>query len=135
MIMENKDFFKFIETLSQNEDFINCISSVSDEDIERQYDKELILRFFSLTNNTLLNSFSSVNDFISRNMENFLYNFDYNQNKTIFETVFKILNEADGEDVFKRLYSDGKFKRKILIPMFDIITLWTARNLSKATPE
>jgi hypothetical protein len=133
--MENKDFFKFIETLSQNEDFINCISSVSDEDIERQYDKELILRFFSLTNNTLLNSFSSVNDFISRNMENFLYNFDYNQNKTIFETVFKILNEADGEDVFKRLYSDGKFKRKILIPMFDIITLWTARNLSKATPE
>jgi len=133
--MENKGFFEFIETLSQNEDFINCISSVSDEDIERQYDKELILRFFSLTNNTLLNSFSSVNDFISRNMENFLYNFDYNQNKTVFETVFKILNEAYGEDVFKRLYSDGKFKRKILIPMFDIITLWTAKNLSKATPE
>ena len=135
MIMENKGFFEFIETLSQNEDFINCISYVSDEDIERQYDKELILRFFSLTNNTLLNSFSSVNDFISRNMENFLYNFDYNQNKTVFETVFKILNEAYGEDVFKRLYSDGKFKRKILIPMFDIITLWTAKNLSKATPE
>ena len=59
MIMENKSFFNFIETLSKNEDFINCISSVSDEDIERQYDRELILRFFSLTNNTL-NNFSSV---------------------------------------------------------------------------
>jgi hypothetical protein len=134
MIMENKDLFDFIEIISTNEDFVNCISSISDEDLEKQYDKELILRFFCLINNKL-SSFVSVNDFISGNMQGFLHNFDYNYNKTIFESVFKILNETFGEDIFKRLYSDGKFKRRILIPVFDIITLRTQRNLSKVTPE
>jgi len=134
MIMENKKLFDFIEEISKNEDFSNCISSISDEDLEKQYDKELILRFFCLVNNKL-NSFVSVNDFISGNMQDFLHDFYYDYNKNIFENVFKILNETFGENVFKRLYEDGKFKRRVLIPVFDIVTLRTQRNLSKATPE
>lgn len=137
MIMENKDFFEFIEELSKNEDFSNCIASIPQQDIDEQYDRELILRFFCLINNKV-DTFVSVDDFIFGNMQLFLQEFNYEANKHFFLSVFQTLNQVLWEDVFKRLYYDvkpPKFKRKVLIPAFDIITLRTKNNLWQITPD
>jgi hypothetical protein len=50
MIMENKQFYDFIEELSKFEDFKTCIDSITDSEMSGQYDKELIIRFFALRN-------------------------------------------------------------------------------------
>jgi hypothetical protein len=93
MIMENKDFFEFIEELSKNEDFSNCIASIPQQDIDEQYDRELILRFFCLINNKV-DTFVSVDDFIFGNMQLFLQEFNYEANKHFFLSVFQTLNQV-----------------------------------------
>ncbi len=127
MIMENKNFFEYIEDLAKIENFKNCISSLSDEDIDTQYDKELILRFLCLRNNKI-NKIYSVEEFITENMMLFLKTFDYENEKNVFIETFKLLNETLWEDVFKRYYSDWKFKRKMILPIYDILTLWVSKN-------
>jgi hypothetical protein len=71
-------------------------------------------------------------------MQLFLQEFNYEANKHFFLSVFQTLNQVLWEDVFKRLYYDvkpPKFKRKVLIPAFDIITLRTKNNLWQITPD
>jgi len=93
MIMENKVFFEYIEDLAKIECFKNCVSSLSDEDINTQYNKELILRFFCVRNNKI-NNIYSVEEFITENMFLFLKEFDYENEKNIFTKTFQLLNDT-----------------------------------------
>ena len=134
MIMENKVFFEYIEDLAKIECFKNCVSSLSDEDINTQYDKELILRFFCVRNNKI-NNIYSVEEFITKNMFLFLKEFDYENEKNIFTKTFQLLNDTLWEDVFKRHYSDWGFKRKMILPIYDIVTLRVSNNINQLNAD
>lgn len=135
MIMENKKFYDFISELSEYPEFLECLWSLSDNDIEEKYHYELILRFFALKNHVNWDKIDSVNEFIDDNMIRFLSNFDYENEKKIFIKTFYLLNKTLGEDIFKRCYFSEnkeekfKFKRKMLIPVFDILTLFVSKNI------
>ncbi len=105
MIMENKVFFEFIEKISENTDFQNTISSLSDKESTTQYDKELILRFFALRHAQKIIKITSVNKFIEESMFSFFENFEYLHEEKIFNNTFTFLNSVFGEDVFKRFYA------------------------------
>ena len=134
MIMENKVFFEYIEDLAKIECFKNCVSSLSDEDINTQYDKELILRFFCVRNNKI-NNIYSVEEFITENMFLFLKEFDYENEKNIFTKTFQLLNDTLWEDVFKRYYSNWRFKRKMILPIYDIVTLRVSNNINQLNAD
>lgn len=135
MIMENKKFYDFISELSEYPTFLECLWSLSDNDLEEKYHYELILRFFALKNHINWDRIESVSDFIDDNMIRFLSNFDYENEKSIFAKTFELLNKTLWEDVFKRCYFSEddkekfKFKRKMLIPVFDILTLFVSKNI------
>ncbi len=46
----DEKFIDFIQKLSKNPNFKNCIGYVQDYQLERQFDDELVLRFFTLKN-------------------------------------------------------------------------------------
>ncbi|MDD3303158.1 MAG: DUF262 domain-containing protein [Candidatus Gracilibacteria bacterium] len=131
MIMENRGFYIFIEDLSKDENFQNTIDSLSEKDSSSQYDKELILRFFALRYYISGDKITSVSKFIEDKMYNFLVEFDYKKETEIFYSTFYVLNKTLGNDIFKRYYKDEKkFKRKIIIPFYDILTLFVSNNLN-----
>ena len=130
--MENKSFYDFIESISNNLDFKETIASLNDNETETQYDKELILRFFALRYYVHWEKIVSVWKFIENKMMFFMENFDYENEKEIFNKTFSLLKETYWEDVFKRYYvEDTRFKRKMLIPVFDILCLWVSNNFLK----
>lgn len=136
MIMENKSFYDFIESISNNLDFKETIASLNDNETETQYDKELILRFFALRHYLDWEKIVSVWKFIENKMMIFMEKFDYEEEKEIFIKTFSLLKETYWEDVFKRYYSeDSRFKRKMLMPIFDILCLWVSNNFLKLNKD
>ncbi len=131
MIMENKQFYDFIEELSKFEDFKTCIDSITDSEMSGQYDKELIIRFFALRNYKKWDTISSVESFLEWSYRDFMWERDIDRlkaEKEVFYDTFKKLKETQGENIFKRIYDDWKAKRKMLLPMFDILSLRVSRN-------
>lgn len=130
MIMENRDFYIFIENLSKDLNFQNTINSLTDKDTSMQYDKELILRFFALRHYNIWDKISSVTKFLEDKMYDFLKSFDYKKEEDIFKKTFGIINLTFWEDSFKRFYKEeNKFKRKVNLPFFDILTLYVSNHL------
>jgi len=114
-------FNDFIISLAENdENFIECTTAISVEQRYGSYDKELALRFFSLKN--WRPKFKhDVSDFLTEYMEavsdpdNSLQ-FDYDQEKQIFEKTFYILNKTLGDLSF----SPANKARNSLIRAFGI---------------
>lgn len=131
MIMENKDFYKFINDLAKNEDFQTTISSIGEKETLFQYDKELILRFFALRAFKDGDIITSVSKYMEDKMYLFLENFNYSEEKDIFEKTFSIINNTFWEDSFKKYYKEDQiFKRKVILPFYDILTLFVSNNLN-----
>lgn len=110
-LLDNK-FNNFLIELSNNADFRNCINHLPDEKRKQKYDQELVLRFFTFKNNSGEYK-HDVGDFMTSYMEkisdpnNNSYIFKYDEERTIFEKTFKILNSTLGEDAFARSNERG----------------------------
>ena len=85
-------FNDFIKSLSQDENFKNCVH-ISDNQENDGTREELVLRFFAYLYD--LESFEhSVKDFLNGYMSKADKGFNYSENDKLFREVFKILNEA-----------------------------------------
>ena len=112
----SEEFIDFIQDLSKNNDFRSCIDCVQDNLIERQFDDELVLRFFTLKNAPLshykasASSSDSLAYFMTKYAEDVANKevvFDYEKEKTIFEKVFFILNKTLGKSAFLQSEKDS----------------------------
>lgn len=127
------EFNDFIINLADNnENFKTCISTISDEQVNQSYDKELVLRFFAFSN--WQKRFKhDVADFLTEYMEAVSDPenseiFDYKNQATIFNKTFEILCITLNDQAFSR-WSNNKLVRGFGIYQFEAFTLGIQKKL------
>jgi hypothetical protein len=98
------EFIDFINEMTKNEDYVNCMDIVTDNQKKKMFLEECALKFFALKNN-LENYTIGMGDFLTKYMEEQTDQkndgtFDYSEEKNIFEITFKILNVISGDESF-----------------------------------
>jgi hypothetical protein len=127
LIMRDPSFFDWMDKLRRDENFQNCIS-ISDRRYDEGYDAELVTRFLVLlnTSETALKGLKDIDTFLSRQIFSFIDNdsFKRRTQERTFRNTFKILNDAAGDDSFRRY---DKAKKKFLGPFsvsaFEVVTV------------
>lgn len=121
----NSEVNDFIISMSENNDFINCISNLSTEDNEKKKNEELVLRFFTLKNN-LDSYFAPFDEYLTHFMESVASNeieFDYLSEKEIFEKTFLVLNKIMGKNIFSTKLKTGTIQKNFVLYYFDGLSL------------
>lgn len=129
----NQEINNFIIDLSKNNNFQNTISNISEEQINMKKDEELVLRFFTLKND-LENYIYPFDEYLTRYMENVAtskYQFNYQNEKEIFEKTFEILNKIYGNDIFATKLNSGKYQSNFVLYLFDGIILGIQKYLDR----
>lgn len=133
-------FNDFLISLSTVDDFKVCTSHLPEEKKMQKYDQELVLRFFAFKNNRA-NYKHDVGPFMTEYMEkisdpdNTEHEFNYVEEKGIFEKTFKILNTTLGEDAFARANEKGTLVESLSPYHFEAFTLGIQCVLSQINLE
>ena len=110
LVMIDKDFFTWLKELADNPAFQNCIS-VSERATNERYDMELVLRFlvYRYTDSSEISRSTELNELLTNRLIEFSEKniFDRTQEKEIFVKTFELLNEALGDNTFRK-YSQEK---------------------------
>lgn len=128
------EFNNFLIECSQHTSFKKCISMVSKEKIEQKYDQELVLRFFAIKN--LQERYvHDVGSYLTECMEYFSTgpdNFDYQNERAIFQSTFDILSKTLGDEAFSPATPTKKgLSSKFAIYHYEAMTLCIASHLDK----
>ena len=132
MIMTNREFYVFLDSLSKNKDFNECIT-ITDRKEDEQFKLELILRLLIAVKMNLddTSNYNDLKELIDRETIKLIENFqmqDYESVKDKFNRTFKLLNELLGEDSFKK-YTDEKHKGPFLVAAFQGIASGVYLNI------
>lgn len=133
LLMLNKNLYQLIRSLANYESFRNCIA-LSDKFYEEQYDMELVLLFmllFDKYEENIKNLRGNISVFLTDEMREMAINqeFNYSHIEEAFKKTFDFLNEASGDDSFKRYNSNrDKFFGGFLLPAYEIIALGIGYN-------
>ncbi|ACL18708.1 protein of unknown function DUF262 [Desulfitobacterium hafniense DCB-2] len=136
----NDDFNKFIMQMSNNPDFQQCISNISDDKKEQKYDQELVLRYFAYKNYRA-KYVHDVGDFITEYMEDVSdpqkteVMFNYEDEKLNFEKTFKLLNRVLGEYVFSGTNDKGNLINRFLTYHYEAFSIGIQPYLEKIDVE
>jgi len=128
----NPKINEFIIEMSKNKDFKITISKVINKEIEKKFNEELVLRFFTLKNN-LDNFLHPFNEYLTNYMEDVADNklpFNYDKEKEIFGKTFLILNNILGKDIFSTL-QNGRYRDKFVLYYYDALILGIQKYLTK----
>jgi len=104
-------FNDFLKDIVENEAFQECMAQLTDEKKEQMYLEEYALRFFALKNNR--DGYSKeIVDFLTDYMEGVSdaerdLEFDYDDERTIFEQTFGLLRGALGSGAFSGFNDKG----------------------------
>lgn len=134
LIMADKSFFAWIDELSKYEAFQNCVS-LSDNDIDQQYDKELVLRFFIFKNveSTTLGEQKNIAEFIDKKSIQFTNRSLFNRDNEaqIFRKTFDLLNNTLADRSFKKYnHERQRFEGKFLVTTFEATSIGVASNIA-----
>ncbi|WP_284642994.1 DUF262 domain-containing protein [Paenibacillus silviterrae] len=117
-------YCEFIIFCSTFASFQTCVSSVSEEKLQKRYDQELVLRFFALKNKR--DSFRhDVEGFLTDYMREVSENklpFEYDEEQKIFEKTFNLLKEIDGDTIFCSRKGD-KIMNRFIISMYEAFVI------------
>lgn len=143
MIMTNRDFYVFLDGLSKNTDFNECIT-ITDRKEDEQFKLELILRLLISLNINLeeTNKYYDLKELLDRETINMIDMIQKNEYVTIenkFNRTFKLLNKVLGEDSFKK-YTEDRHKGAFLVAAYqgiasgiyyniDNVELWSDEKL------
>lgn len=121
MIMTNRDFYMFLNKLSQNTDFNECIP-ITDRKEDEQFKLELILRLLISTNMNLAETYKyyDLKDLLDRetiSMIDTIQKSEYAAIEDKFNRTFKLLNKTLGEDSFKK-YTEDRHKGAFLVAAY-----------------
>jgi hypothetical protein len=137
LLMENPNFYKWIEKIAKYDSFENTVTNViSDNQKEQQYNKELLIRFLIFKNTEIenLKKIRQFTDFINDESIKLAQNedFDYDKEEKEFKFLFDKLNNALGENVFRRYNKEKeKFEGAFTVYMYEILALGLAPYLEK----
>ena len=134
LLMTNREFYEWIQNLSHDENFKSSII-LSQDQIDKQYDLELIVRFIvysSVDWKTISsNSFSDIGEFLNDEIIKCAKNpdFDYTYYTEKFKNTFHIINNALGQESFKKFYSsENRHKGAFSIALYESISTGIAFN-------
>lgn len=128
LLMLNKDLYELMDSLANYESFKSCIA-LSDRLYEEQYHMELVLRFillFDKDEQSLKQLGGDVSVFLTDEMREMALNTELNLShiKKAFKKTFDILNEALGDDSFKRYKPEqDRFLGGFLLSAYEVIAL------------
>lgn len=128
LLMLNKDLYQLMRSLADRESFKNCIA-LSDRLYEEQYDMELVLRFillFDRSEDNLQQLGGDVSEFLTTRMREMALqpDLDYSHIEQAFDVTFNLLNEAMGDNSFKRYRGqDEKFLGGFLLSAYEVVAL------------
>lgn len=141
LVMINKDFYKWLSKLSQDENYKATIP-LTEKAFEEQYDVELALRFFVYKSISAsdINTTKDIGKLLTDKMIEFAESNEFNLEVegNHFKDAFLLLNNAFGEDVFRKWEPiKEKFSGPFSIAAFEVIASGLAKNihLYHNTPE
>lgn len=135
-------FNEFMIQCSKSEEFKNCIATVSEAQIEKRFDQELVLRFFAMKN--WRNSFvHEIGSFLTEYLEAISDTpsriaFDIHEEKKVFHKTFQILNAALGNDSFYMVVkrsTGGQSKYPFSVLHYEAFTLGLQPHLDRLDPN
>lgn len=132
-VMINKNFFSSLKEMASIHNFKIC-TNLPDYLFEKQYDMELLMRFFALrhADTNEIRKHDKFSDFLTQKMMNLakIHPFDLEKEKNIFEKTFQCLSGSLGKDSFKRYeHSQKKFSGSFSSAAFDVIAIGIASNI------
>jgi len=139
LLMLNKNLYNLMRSLADRESFKSCIA-LSDRLYEEQYDMELVLRFilfFDRDDASIQTLGGDVSEFLTARMREMAIkeNLDSHHIEKAFDVTFHMLNEAMGEDSFKRYKSeDDKFIGGFLLSAYEVVALGIGYNYQNQIP-
>lgn len=134
----DENFIDFIQSLKNNSDFKECISFVMDEQINEQFDDELVLRFFTLKNANLSKSRGTLADYMTQYSEDIADKvevFDFEREKECFEKTFKLLNTILPKGAIFVHFSERGFQKQFLAFHYEAFSIGVSRFLDKVSPD
>lgn len=140
LLMQNRNAYFFLKELSSNFDFINTLP-ISDKQTEECYNQELALRFFIHRHNSenIRKEHTDVGPYINAEMINIFREgttFDYEKEKAIFESTFRIANLALEDDAFKKYnHSKNKYEGAISLPVYEAMSLALSKQIELGVNE
>lgn len=135
LIMVNKNFYFWLKGLANHPSFLESLA-LADRLIDEQYHMELALRFFIYKNINLdeIKGVYDLADFITQKMIEYADSpdFDLEVEEDIFKRTFDYINQAIGDDAFKRFNTEKNvFQGRFLLSMFETIAVGVGKNISK----
>lgn len=134
LVMYNKEMFKWLKELSQDENFKEC-TALSDRPLQEQYDMELVLRFVIFRNlkEESMKGIGYVGNFLTEKMVEIatkkIEDFDFKQEEDAFRVTFEILNRHVGSNSFHRYSPEKqKFLGGFLLSAYEVIALGIGYN-------
>lgn len=134
LVMYNKEMFKWLKELSQDENFKEC-TALSDRPLQEQYDMELVLRFVIFRNlkEESMKGIGYVGNFLTEKMVEIatkkIENFNFEQEENAFRVTFEILNRHVGSNSFHRYSPEKqKFLGGFLLSAYEVIALGIGYN-------
>jgi len=137
LVMIKKPLFDWLKDLPSNESFIST-TALSDRPLEQAYDVELALRFVILSTieEDEIKSIGDVGQFLTDKMTEIAKakSFKRKPVKELFEETFSVLDEALGDDSFRRFSrKKGRHEGGFLLSLYEAVALGIAYNISKGT--
>lgn len=134
MIMTNREFYGFIDGLSKNEDFNECVV-ITDRKEDEQFKLELIIRLLIAVKMDMTEAlnYTDLKELLDRETIKMIDEFEDSEYQIIedkFIRTFKLLNNILGEDSFKK-YSNDKHKGAFLVGAFQGIATGIYCNIDK----
>jgi hypothetical protein len=139
LLMLNKTLYDLMRSLADRESFKSCIA-LSDRLYEEQYDMELVLRFilfFDRDDASIQTLGGDVSEFLTARMREMAIKKDLDSRhiERAFDVTFHMLNEAMGEDSFKRYKSENdKFLGGFLLSAYEVVALGIGYNSQNPIP-
>ena len=135
LIMINKPFYVWLDKLSKDKNFINCLS-LSEKLLDERYDMELILRYLIFPKYKF--SQKEVSEFLTDSLKIIADKnndkFDMDDEEIRFRKTFKLLNNVLGERVFRK-YDKQEFKGKFLESAYECISIGLSQNIEGYSTE
>jgi len=132
LLMVNQGFFQWLDGLSQNNFFLNCID-LSEKDLLEKYDQEIVSRFLVLLNSSMTEIRKAGNfaDFITDKLiEISAQPLDQRKQMEIkFGKTFEILSKTLENDSFRKYNVEkGRFEGRFLVSSFEALSIGIANN-------
>lgn len=132
LLMINSDGYELLKSLALNADFIATVP-ISDKQTEECYAQELVLRFLVQRNSDqkTRKEHSDVRPYLDAELIRLFSNnsiIDFDTERHIFDKSFSLMNNALGEDVFKKYnISKEKYEGAISILIYELIVVGVSR--------